>query len=183
MALNQMTLREGLLAFPYCVPQIGRSMIKRLGATDDVRSFEWDRPGSFFEIGSAKYGQAVSTYGRLDPVVSQVIGGEMRRDWWRHLLVTVPLAWCGLWAGQSWGLVFIPLAAVGLAAALKQRNGLLLVYFVPVLTMVALHAFAANGNTRYNLALIGPVTVGALFAVTVCWDWLRRRRLIGAAAG
>jgi hypothetical protein len=55
----------------------------------------------------------------------------------------------------------------------------LLIYAAPAVAMLGLHALIANGETRYNLILIGPL------AIAGAWGVLRvmRRGKDKAAAG
>jgi high-affinity Fe2+/Pb2+ permease len=96
---------------------------------------------------------------------------ELRTNWWRYLLTTLPLAWCGLWIGGALGLVLIPLFGWACVRAVRQREGLFLLYAVPPLVMVGLHAAVANHYTRYNLILIGPASSGAAWIIA----WLAPR--------
>jgi hypothetical protein len=38
----------------------------------------------------------VAQFGRFDPLIPSIIRDYMRYDWWRHLVVSIPLAW---WMG------------------------------------------------------------------------------------
>src|SRR5499426_621494 len=160
-AFNAMTAREFFLAFPYCVPAIGPPIVERLAGADAMRRFEWNEPGSFFEIGRARRMELVSAHGRLDPIILELVGDEMRRNGLSHLASTVPLAWCGLWVAGVWSLAMLPLFVCACVAAVRRRNALFLAYALPALILVGVHAAIANHYPRYNLGLIGPFAVGA----------------------
>jgi hypothetical protein len=116
----------------------------------------------------------LSEHGRLDPLIRDIVRDEMRTNWWRHLLVSIPLAWCGLWAGWIVSLVLIPLFACASVRAIRQREPVLLLYAAPAIMMLGLHAAVANHYTRYNLILIGPTAIGAAWMISA---WLQRARL------
>lgn len=61
-------------------------------------------PQRFFHAGRKARGKLVEEHGRLDPLIGSLALNEMRGDWWRHLLVTVPLGWCGMGVGGALGL-------------------------------------------------------------------------------
>jgi hypothetical protein len=175
-AFNDMTLREFLLAFPYCVPKVGPAAVELL--TPGVTSrFEWDHPGSFFEQGRARRVALVAAHGRLDPVIGDLMRDEMARNWWRHLLTTVPLGWCGLWVSGLWSLFMIPLFVWACVAGVRQGQTLFLLYALPGLLLVGLHAGVANHYPRYNLGLIGPFAVGGAWAIVRVMSALPRKRV------
>ena len=85
----------------------------------------------------------------------------MAGRWWRYLLVSLPLAWCGMWVGGWFGLALVPLFGCACVLAVRRAKPLFLLYAAPAVVMLALHAAVANHYTRYNLILIGPFAVGA----------------------
>ena len=93
------------------------------------------------------------------------------------LLVSLPLAWCGLWAGGVLGLLLAPLFLLAAVEAVSRGRPLFLIYSAPALAMLALHAIVANHYTRYNLILIGPFSVGAAWLLVRLGDACRTRLL------
>src|SRR5205823_4661257 len=110
-----------------------------------------------------------------------VIREEISASWWRHLLVSLPLAWCGMWVGWIWALLTIPLFGYACWGAVRRRRALLLLYITPAMAMLVLHAAMANQSTRYNLILIGPFAAGASVIVSAWLANLRRRSKAFAA--
>jgi hypothetical protein len=163
-AFNDMTAREFAFAFPYCLPAIGPAMVERLFGAD-MRRFEWDESGSFFKIGRARRMALIETYDRLDPVIGDLIRAEIADNWWRHLATTLPLAWCGLWIASVWSLFAIPLFVWACVAAVRGAKPLFLFYALPAFVLVGVHAAVANHYARYNLGLIGPLSIGAAWTI------------------
>lgn len=170
-AYNDMTSREFFQAFPYCTPGLGELVFDPVYGTDSMHRFTYHTEGSFFHVGRGRRDALVAQYGRLDPLIPGIIRDEMRNDWWRHLLVSIPLAWCGLWAGWLASLVLVPLFVWAGIRAVRARQPLFLLYATPAVVMLGLDALIGNHYTRYNLILIGPYAVGAAFIMT--W-WLPR---------
>jgi len=175
-AYNSMTPWEFALAFPYCTPGIGDVAFDRVYGRDSMHRFVFHTTHSFFHAGRVRRDTLVKEHGRLDPLIGGIIGEEMGANWWRHLLVSVPLAWCGMWVGWLWALLTIPLFAYACAPpspAFRDKRGrgqpLLLLYAAPAVAMLGLHAAIANHYTRYNLILIGPLAAGA---ASVMSAWL-----------
>ena len=160
-AYNNMTAWELVAAFPYCTPGIGDLAFDLVYGTDSMHRFVFHRPDSFFHVGRGRRDALVKEHGRLDPLIGGLVREEMRANWWHHLLVSIPLAWCGMWVGWLWALLTIPLFGYACIRAVRHRQPLLLLYAVLAITMLGLHAALANHYTRYNLILIGPFAIGA----------------------
>ena len=79
----------------------------------------------------------MAEHGRLDPLISGIVRDEMRANWWRHLLIGIPLAWCGMWAGWSVSLVLLPLFGWACGRAWRRSQPLLLLYAAPAVTITA----------------------------------------------
>jgi hypothetical protein len=175
-AYNDMTLREFMLAFPYCVPGLGDIFFDKIDGKDSMHRFLYRTPGSFFEVGREHRDALVATHGRLDPLIGGFLREEMRRGWWRHLLVSIPLGWCGMWGSGLWSLALIPLFGWACVRALRRRQRLLLLYAAPAVAMLGLHAVLANPYSRYNLILIGPFAASAAWIISAAlqnarWRW------------
>ena len=173
-AFNRMTPGEFALAFPYCLPLVGKPLASLIAGPRGADRFEWNAPDSFFEIGRGARNTLRKEHNRIDPVIGQIARAELADNWWRHLLVSVPLAWCGMWPGGFVALLLVPaFAAAGFQAA-RRRAPLLLLYAVPAFVMLGLHAVLANHYTRYNMILVGPFAAGVAWLIAA---W-RERRLV-----
>jgi hypothetical protein len=172
-AYNDMTAREFVTAFPYCTPGIGDLAFDLIYGRDSMHRFVFHTRDSFFHVGRGRRDALVKEYGKLDPLIGGIVGEEMRTNWWRHLLVSIPLGWCGMWAGWLWSLALIPLFGLACVRAVRRRQPMLLLYAAPALVMLALHALVANHYTRYNLILLGPYSIGAAWIIH---EWVANRR-------
>ncbi len=181
-AYNDMTAWEFALAFPYCTPGIGDIAFDPIYGTDSMHRFVYHTPDSFFHMGRGRRDALVKQHGRLDPLIGGIVRDEMRANWWRHLLVSAPLAWCGMWVGWTWSLLLVPLFGYACVRAVRQSQPLLLLYAAPAITMLGLHAAVANHYTRYNLILIGPFAVGAAWVISA-WIPSARQRSRAFAPG
>jgi hypothetical protein len=168
-AYNDMTAREYIQAFPYCTPGIGDVAFDLIYGKDSMHRFVYHTPGSFFHVGRGQRENLIAQHGRIDPIIGDIVRDEMRTNWWRHLLVSIPLAWCGMWAGWLAGLLLVPMFAWACIRAVRQSKYMFLPYATPAITMLGLHAAVANHYTRYNLILIGPCAIGAAWIIS---QWL-----------
>ncbi len=168
-AYNDMTVREFFQAFPYCTPGLGELAFDQVKGTDSMHRFVYWTKGSFFQVGRDRRDALVDKYQRLDPLIWSIVLKEMRADWWKHLLVTIPLVWCGLWAGWLAALVLVPLFVWAVIRAARDRQPLFLLYALPPIANLGLDGLIGNGATRYNLILIGPYAIGAASLIA---SWL-----------
>jgi hypothetical protein len=168
-AYNDMTAREFFQAFAYCTPGIGDTVFDPVHGTDSMHRFVYHTKDSFFHVGRDRRTALVDQYVRMDPLISGVIREEMRTNWWRHLLVSIPLAWCGMWAGRLASLFLLPMFAWACVRSAREKQPLLMLYAAPAVAMLGLDALIGNHYTRYNLVLIGPYSVGAAFVIS---SWL-----------
>jgi hypothetical protein len=172
LAFDTMTKREFLLAFPYCLPAIGEPVVKWMFGANSMDRFLYSNSGSFFDLGRSRRDSLVAQHGRLDPLLGELVRAEMRERWWRYLMVSLPLGWCGMWVGGTLGLLLVPLFAAASVRAIRRREPLFLLYCAPAVAMLVLHAAVANHYTRYNLILIGPFAAGAAFMIAKAQDRL-----------
>ena len=172
-AYNDMSLQEYVTAFPYCTPGLGDLLFDQVHGENSMHRFVFHTPDSFFHLGRGRRDALLREHGRLDPLIGDIVRNEMHTNWWRHLLVSIPLAWCGMWAGWILGLALIPLFTWACVRATRLSEPLLILYAAPAIAMLGLHATMANHNTRYNLILIGPFAVGAAWAIS---PWAQRAR-------
>ena len=177
-AYNDMSGREFVLAFPYCLPEVGPPLIDRAFGPAAMERFVYHKPRSFFHVGRLHRDNLVETHGRLDPLIGGIAREELSRSWWRHLSVSVPLAWCGMWVGGWLGLTLVPFFVAACIAAWRQSRWLYLSYAAPAIAMLGLHAAVANQYTRYNLILIGPFSIGAAWMISrLVLTFAERRQL------
>jgi hypothetical protein len=175
-AFNDMTAREFFLSLAYCLPTVGPAVVETTLGTRAMERFVYHTPKSFFHVGRGMRDKLVEAHGRLDPLIGGIVREEMQRRWWRHLLVSLSLGWCGMWVGGALGLLLIPAFVVGVLMARDATLRLLLFYSVPAFAMLGLHALIANQYTRYNLILIGPFAAGATsLALTI---FAKRKALV-----
>src|SRR5262249_33518867 len=179
-AYNDMTPWEFVTAFPYCTPGLGDLAFDLVYGKDSMHRFVYHTRDSFFHVGRGRRDALVTEHGRLDPLIAGIMLDEMRANWWRHLLVSVPLAWCGMWAGWLFALLLVPLFAWACVRAARQSEPLLLLYATPAIVMLGLHAAMANHYTRYNLILIGPFAVAAASIISSWQPHVRWRLRVHA---
>jgi len=174
-AYDDMTPKEFVLAFPYCMPGLGDALFDKNYGSDVMHRFMYHTPGSFFHSGRERRDALIEQNGQIDPLIGQLVRDEMATKWWRYLLVNVPLAWCGMWPGGIVTLLLVPLFALSLLHAAHSREPGLIFYSAPAVLMLALHAAVTNHYTRYNFILIGPYCLGAAWIICSALPHVRWR--------
>ena len=180
---DDMTALEFFLAFPYCTPAIGDFFFDKVYGADSMHRFVYHTPESFFHSGRDRRDALIAQNGQIDPMIGQLIRGEMASNWWRYLLVNIPLAWCGMWPGGIVTLLLLPLFVMSVVKAVRARKPDLLFYATPAVLMLVLDAVVGNHYTRYNLILIGPYSVGAAWIICSTLPYGRwRARLLASGS-
>ena len=174
-AYDDMTAQEFFLAFPYCTPGLGDLLFDKVNGADSMHRFMYHTPGSFFHAGRERRGALIEQNGQIDPLIGRLVHEEMASNWWRYLVVNVPLAWCGMWPGGIVSLLLLPLFLISVRQAVCAREPSLIFYAAPAVLMLGLHAAVANHYTRYNLILIGPYSVGAAWIISSALPYARWR--------
>ena len=174
-AYDDMTTQEYFLAFPYCTPGIGDLLFDKVNGADSMHRFMFHTSGSFFHTGRERRDALVEQNSQIDPLIGQLVHDEMANNWWRYLVVNIPLAWCGMWPGGIVTLLLLPLFIVSARQAVRAHVPSLIFYAAPAVLMLAVHAAVANHYTRYNLILIGPYSVGAAWIICLILPYARWR--------
>jgi hypothetical protein len=174
-AYDDMTAREFLLAFPYCTPGIGDLLFDKVYGADSMHRFVFHTPESFFHVGRERRDTLIAQNGQLDPLMGRLVRDEMATNWWRYVLVNVPLVWCGMWPGGIVTLLLLPLFVLSLLQAVRRREPALIFYAAPAVLMLGLHAAVGNHYTRYNFILIGPYSIGAAWIICSALPYARWR--------
>jgi hypothetical protein len=180
---DDMTALEFFLAFPYCTPAIGDLFFDKIYGADSMHRFVYHTPESFFHTGRDRRDALIEQNGQIDPLIGQLIREEMASNWWRYLLVNIPLAWCGMWPGGIVTLLLLPLFGMAVVKAVRARKPDLLFYATPAVLMLVLDAAVGNHYTRYNLILIVPYSVGAAWIICSTLPYGRwRARLLASGS-
>lgn len=160
LAYNSMTLREGLAAMLYWLPGPGEALAIKLYPPELLQRLGFEHPQSFFAIGNGVWReQLFAAAGGKEHATGYLVREILLPDLPKHLLVTLLLAWRGVWIVKFWTLLTVPagLAGLGLAAAARQWR--LLAFAVPAWFMLGFHAFATVNVHRYNLILIPSLSI------------------------
>src|SRR5450759_757910 len=102
--------------------RVGDIAFDQVYGKDSMHRFVYHTRDSFFHVGRGRRDTLVKEYGRLDPRIADIVLDEMRANWWRHLLVSIPLGWCGMWVGWLWSLLLGPAVWMGVCVLPGSRS-------------------------------------------------------------
>ena len=171
IAYNAMSLREYGAAFVYWLPDFGNDLAEQLFDDADYLRLSRDRPDSYYLYGLNEFYEAtLEAAGGPERHLSHLFEHYLLPDLGKHILVTLPFAWAGLWVAKYWGLVTFALFVPAVFRTAGRAEYLLLAYAVPAFYMLGLHAFVSINRPRYNLILILCFAVGAAWSLNALWN-------------
>ena len=164
VAYNRMSTNELVAAFVYWFPDFGDSLAKRMFPANAYAKLDFG-PNSYANDGVALHTELVEQMGERDDVLKTLIVEEVVRRPVKHGLVTIALAWRGIFVAKLWGVA-------GLAAfvyMVVMRYGqwrLLALASAPAWFMLAFYAAVSVSIPRYSVCFIPvfSVALGTLAA-------------------
>ncbi len=174
-AYNRMSAAEWAVAFVYWLPDVGDDLVRRLFEPDLHRRLDLGTSDGFYQKGreivssDAKLAGVPPLRSKTDYLVEQELLGNV----WRHLLVTLPLAWRGFFIAKYWSLAAAGAMAAVAWFALRRRRDEILLFMLPPLGMLFFFAFTSINLPNGNPGLIAPGAVS--MAMALAWTWSRLR--------
>lgn len=173
VAYNRMSWREFGLAFLLWFPDIGDNLAKLAAPKKDFIKLTWD-PGSYYEeVGPNVYAEAQKAAGNEDAVAGYLIRTEILGHPVKHTLITLPLAFRGLFVSKYWGVLGLVCFVSLVIRKLRGSDYTLLLLSLPIWFMVLFHAFISVSIPRYNLALIPFYAYAMAWAVCAAGGFVR----------
>jgi 4-amino-4-deoxy-L-arabinose transferase-like glycosyltransferase len=154
VAFNHMGWGELGVAFIYWFPDFGDHLAAALFPQRYYDKLGWNAGSYYATVAPAVYAKAVAEAESRDAVVPLLLHTEVMAHPVKHALVSLPLAFRGIFISKYWGVVGL---ICFIALTIRQFRGsdyTLLLLSLPVWFMVVFHAFISPSIPRYNLALI-----------------------------
>ncbi|MCK5374893.1 MAG: hypothetical protein KAJ40_06375 [Alphaproteobacteria bacterium] len=168
IAYNDMSWKEWAVSFVYGLPDFGDSLAEDLFNKKDYERFDYSNPEGFYLIGNSVLREKTekAAGGRENHLAYLVKHGILENPF-KHTIVTLSLAWRGMWVSQYWGLVTILLFSGVFIYALRRKWWEFVIFSVPPWFMLGFHAFTSVNVVRYNLILIPCLSISAAFLFSV----------------
>jgi|GEM_PF-491643 len=164
LAYNSMSWPEWGVFFIWGLPDFGDGMSKMLFSQNLWERLDYYHKGvsTYYNIGnsSAWRNQLLPAAITNDQHLSHLIKTYILGDLFKHVMVTVPLALRGMWAGKYLALLGVAFAwPVGRLMMQKKHLTPYLLLLLPPLFMVGLHGFVSVNVVRYNVPMIAVYSV------------------------
>ncbi len=184
VAYDAMTSEEFLAAWIYWLPDFGHSLARALFAPDAYRRLGWDEsPATYYSIGNAVIAPAtLAAAGSPAAQVSYIVHTMILPHLPKFILVTIVLAWRGLWFGKYFSLLAFPMFVGATAAQLCRRRLDLAVLAAPSLFMLFFQAAVSVSTARYNVSFIPAFSIAAALCLVALFERLTGRRGHAATA-
>ena len=163
VAYNRMSAKELGAAFVYWFPDFGDTLAKRVFPADAYAKLDFG-PASYANDGVALHRDLVAKTGAQGDVLKTLIVEEVVRHPVKHALVTVALAWRGIFVAKLWGVAGLT-AFVFIGLKRKPPWRLLALASAPAWFMLMFYAAVSVSIPRYSVCFI-PVFALALGVVT-----------------
>ena len=170
---NRMTTAELGAAFIYWLPDFGDSLALHWLPASSYRRLGFTT-GSYYRAGLDYYDGLVQARGGTAAATAALVHDDVLSQPLKHVLVTLALAWRGLFVGKLWGLCGLLAFAVVLARGGAPRSMLVRVS-APAWFMLALYAAVSVCVPRYAVCLV-PTFALALGHCANGLTWPRSRR-------
>ncbi len=178
VAYNDMTPREWCASLVYSLPDFGDNLARSLFRPDDYKRFAYDSRDGFYATGNdTLLRQTLQQAGSADRQAGFLIRHYILAHPLKHILVTLSLAWSGMWVAKYWGLVTIPMFAGVAIQAWRRRWWAFLLFAWPAWFMLGFNAFTSVNIVRYNLILLPCLAIAAAWTLSRLYDRMTAGKL------
>ena len=166
VAFNDMSWKEWGVSFIYGLPDFGDNLAAKLFLREDFERLDYYDPKSFYTHGNHDLiDQTREAAGGVDKQLSYLVRTYIIKHPLKHFLVTLSLAWRGMWVGKYWGLVAIPIFWAVVIYAIKNRWWDFIVFSFPAWFMLGFNAFVSVNVVRYNIVLLPCLAIAASWSI------------------
>ena len=152
VAYNRMSAKELAAAFVYWFPDFGDTLAKRVFPADAYAKLDFG-PASYANDGVALHGELVTKIGAREDVLKTLIVEEVVRRPVKHALVTVALAWRGIFVAKLWGVAGLAaFVFIGIKRWPPWRR--LALASAPAWFMLVFYAAVSVSIPRYSVCFI-----------------------------
>lgn len=163
IAYNRMSWPEFGVSWIYWFPDFGDNLAYVIFPARYCKKLGWETGSYYATVAPEIYAAAERETGDPNAVLPYLVRAEVLANPVKHALVTLPLAWRGIFVAGYWGIAGLICFAALFVRQMRKRDFALLVASLPAWFMVAFHAFVSVSIPRYNLSLI------PLYAFALAW--------------
>jgi hypothetical protein len=166
VAFNDMSWKEWGVSFVYGLPDFGDNLAAKRFRREDFERLDYYDPKSFYTHGNQDLiDQTREAAGGADKQLSYLVRTYIIKHPLKHFLVTLSLAWRGMWVGKYWGLVAIPTFLGVLIYAIRTRWWDFIVFSFPAWYMLGFNAFVSVNVVRYNIVMLPCLAIATSWSI------------------
>ena len=182
---NDMTASEWATAFLWWTRAVGDNIARRhLSPELHHRVDDGSRDG-YFQSGEARYrvlrDELLKTPGvglkEANAVISRDMAGRIMERPFKHLVVSLPFTYRGIWIDE-FAVLSVPALFIVLLAAARRRQWEIAVAFAPGLYSLAIYPLASVNFPRYQMTAVPLLALALALAVGLYLDRRKVRRQI-----
>jgi hypothetical protein len=174
ISYNDMMWREFGVSFLYWLPWPGEDIAESIFEESSYRRLSFDAKDSFYILGiGLKKHELNQRFDTETERMKHLLREEVFGNLAKHSLVSVALAYRGIWIVKYWTLVAVPALLFMIYGGLfRGRDPDLMVFSLPALFMLGLHAFVSVNVHRYNIILLPSLALASGWVVLKVWTWM-----------
>lgn len=164
VAFNDMRVDEWLASFIIYQPSLGRNLENKLPLRSYERLIRRSK-NSFYKVGNYSLRPEYKKRFPGQDYFPALVKEQFLPNIPKHIMVTLSLTWRGIWVGNNWNNLIIPLFLAFSAFALTRPWTLYWIAAAPPILMTGFHGFVSVGVPRYNLILIPVASFAAAYVI------------------
>jgi 4-amino-4-deoxy-L-arabinose transferase-like glycosyltransferase len=179
--LNRMTPTEYAVAFLFWTRGVGDNLARRFLPLESYRRFDLKYDDGFYNAAQSRWHAAVAAEtarGRSPAAAEAAVGAVLQHEivarWWKTILVSVPVAYRGLFIDEF--IVLTGPALVLLLLARGRRVAGFAVFALPGLYALGFHAAITLNLPRHSIPILPMLAVAGALLVGSGWTRWRARR-------
>lgn len=157
-AFNDMDWTQWLAAWIYYLPDFGDNLARSVFGADVTSPLAWG-PDSFYVYGRDTLITIAAGNAEGKSTAAYLVERHFFDDPVKGIMVTLVLAWRGVFVGGWPGLIAVVAAAPVLYFAPSRQRNLILLVALPAVLMVGAHALVSVSLTRYNIPMVIPYSL------------------------
>lgn len=179
VAYNAMSWSEWWTAWLYWLPDFGDTLVETALPPEYYRHLTFGAPDGYFQSGHDLAKRLDRLAAAPQAQMTYLLQTYVWNDPLKHLMVTLPLVWRGIWPGK-----YLALAGFVLmwpAARALYRDARLLPYLglvLPLFFMAGLHGLVSVNVVRYNVPMIALYATTVALMLTVWTDAVLKRAAV-----
>ncbi len=164
VAYNRMSAAEWSVAFVYWIPDFGDSLAEQLFPATAYEKLGWADSGYYFKGGSEIMARVFADADSENTHVGYLLRTEVLARPLKHVVVSLPLAWRGMFVAKYWGMVAWVCCVWLLWRNGRRREWDYALLCLPAFFLAAFYAGVSVSIRRYNITLIPVLSIAAAMA-------------------